>query len=108
MPTPPRWFVAKLKNINRNFDVWFDPNTKLWVIGERVRWSVHKASREGSSVYEMTRRPLPALRVSSLGSKVLDFVRRNDPRKYKNVQEMIDALDIDDKHGYRHPTKQTA
>lgn len=101
MRTPPAWFVKCLKGINPNFSVSWRENRGKWAIMEGVRTSVHVGNINGSPVYKISRRPEPALFVSSLGSKVLDYVQRNDPRKYKSLQEMIDALDIDGKHGHR-------
>lgn len=68
---------------------------------EAVRTSKHVGSLDGAPVFVMSRRPEPALLFRNLNYRTLEFVRRNDPRRYKNIQDMIDRLDLDDKHG-RH------
>lgn len=69
---------------------------------EAVRWSRQEAHLNGAAVYQLSRRPEPALYCGKLTHKVLEYVRRNDPRRYKSVQEMIEVLDLDDKHGHKH------
>lgn len=93
--TPPAWFVRKLREINRHFSVAWNPNRGKWMIQEGVRWTTYQNTRNGAPVYRMHRRPTPALYVAELGSHVLDIVRRNDPRRYRNIDDMIDVLGID-------------
>jgi hypothetical protein len=99
IPRAPSWFVRALRSINRHFGVRWSGLHKAWEITEDVPWSRYEADLKGAPVFAIRRRPQPALRFSHLGSGCLDIVRRNDPRRFKDVQAMIDGLNIDKVHG---------
>lgn len=102
-PTAPAWFVRKLKALSPHFDVKWDERRQKWAILEWVRWSTYVSDIDGAPVLRRHRRPMPALYVAGLGSRVIEWVRRNDPRRFRSMREMIDKLDIDDRHGYKRP-----
>lgn len=93
----PSWFVRALKALNPHFSVEWDSQHKLWAVKEAVRHSSLVASLEGAPVYRIGRRPETALRFADVGSRLLDYVRRNDPRRYRSVEQMIKKLRIDDR-----------
>lgn len=75
----------------------WDEKQNLWAVQESVRHSQLVTSIEGAPVYRMHRRPETALRFADVGSRLLDSVRRNDPRRYNSVQQMVKKLKIDDR-----------
>lgn len=95
MPIPPAWIVRKLKEINPRFGIAWDDTRKMWTITEEVRRVEQVAEVDGAPVFKMHRRAETALRFKGLGSKMLDYVRRNDPRKYRSVVQMVEKLGID-------------
>ncbi len=105
MPTAPSWFVRELKRLNPHFGVRFSEKHGSWEITESVRTSKQIASVEGAPVFLMHRRPETALRFKGLGERCLAYVRRNDPRRYNSVQQMVDKLGID--KGERPQIQQT-
>lgn len=105
MPTAPAWFVRELRRINPHFGVRFNIKKACWEITEAVRTAAQVASVGGAPVFRMDRRPETALRFKELGEKCLAYVRRNDPRRYSSVQQMVDKLGID--KGERPQIQQT-
>lgn len=92
----PPWFVKALKALNPHFSVEWDQRQRVWAIREAVRCSSLVAeTSEGAPVYRMHRRPETALRFAELGLRVLEYVRKNDPRRYRDVKQMVDKLGID-------------
>ena len=91
MPRPPSWFLSKLKAINPYFGVEWDDRKNIWAITEGVR----HVSVAGAGIFVMRRRNEPALRFKELGSRALEYVRRNNPRRFRSVQQMVDGLGID-------------
>jgi hypothetical protein len=100
----PAWFVRALKALNPHFSVEWDQTHKLWAVREAVRHSSLAAEVEGAPVYRIRRRPETALRFAELGSRLLDYVRRNDPRRYRSVEHMVKKLRIDDRVNPGLPT----
>jgi hypothetical protein len=92
----PSWFVKALKGLNPHFSVEWDRAREVWAVKEAVRHSSLVADVEGAPVYRIHRRPETALRFTTLGSRLLDFVRRNDPRRYSSVEQMVKKLRIDE------------
>jgi hypothetical protein len=97
-PRPPAWFVRKLRELNPHFIVRWDFSRGRWAIMEAVRDCRHVAYHKGAAVYRLHRRPEPSLFFQGLGSKVLEYVRKNDPRRFRSVQQMVDELKIDTPH----------
>jgi hypothetical protein len=95
MPTPPAWFVKSLRAINPHFGVRFCARRRTWEITEAVRTSKCVATLEGAPVFRIDRRPEGALRFKELGERCLAYVRRNDPRRYRSVEAMVESLGID-------------
>ena len=91
MPKPPPWFLRKLKAINPYFGVEWDGRKNTWAITEGVR----HVTVAGAGIFVMRRRHEPALRFKGLGSRVLEYVRRNNPRRFSSVKNMVDGLGID-------------
>lgn len=100
----PAWFAKALKAVNPHFSVEWDAAQGLWAIKESVRHSTLVTSVEGAPVYRIHRRPETALRFAGIGSKLLDYVRRNDPRRYRSVEQMVAKLRIDDRVNPGLPT----
>lgn len=100
----PSWFAKALKAVNAHFTVEWDAAQGLWAVKESVRHSTLAAVVEGAPVYRIRRRPETALRFAELGSKLLDYVRRNDPRRYRSVEQMVKQLRIDDRVNPGLPT----
>ncbi len=97
MRKAPSWFVKALKALNPHFTVAWDEAQGLWAVRESVRSSALISEIDGAPVYRIKRRPETALRFAGLGSRLLDHVRRNDPRRYSSVQQMVKKLRIDDR-----------
>lgn len=95
MPVPPRWFVKKLKELNRHFSVRWVESKRLWAINEGVRHSIYQGRHKGSAVYRIGRRPLLGIYVPELGSRVLHLIKSRDPRRYSTIEKMRVAMNID-------------
>lgn len=104
MRQPPAWFVRCLRSLNPHFSVEWDQTQGLWAVKEAVRHSSLVSSLGGAPVYRVRRRPETALRFAGLGSRLLDHVRRNDPRRYRSVEHMIKKLRIDERVNPGLPT----
>ena len=96
MRTAPSWFVRALRALNPHFSVKWDARGKVWMVQESVRHSTQVATLQGAPVFRIHRRPETALRFADLGSRLLDYVRRNDPRRYRSVEQMVNKLRIDE------------
>lgn len=104
----PSWFVRALKSLNPHFSVEWDQKHELWAVKEAVRHSTLVASIEGAPVFRIHRRPETALRFAALGSRLLDHIRKNDPRRYRDVAQMVKKLRIDDRVNPGLPTLRAA
>ncbi len=101
----PSWFVKALKALNPHFSVEWDDSQKLWSVKEAVRHSSLVAETpEGAAVYRIRRRPETALRFAGLGMRLLDHIRKNDPRRYRDVKQMVEKLRIDGRANPGIPT----
>lgn len=94
----PTWFVRALAALNPHFSVEWDQKHSLWAIKESVRHSsLVMSTPEGAPVFRMHRRPETALRFADLGSRLLQHIRKNDPRRYRDISQMVKQLRIDDR-----------
>lgn len=93
--TPPQWFSAKLKAIDRRLDVYWHAPIERWVIAERVPRVSFVGHREGMALYRFFHRPERVFLFDELGSGILDYLRRVDMKRFGSVSEMVEALDLD-------------
>lgn len=93
--TPPRWFTDKLKAVDRRLDVFWHDGLERWVITERVPRAVFVGARSDMALYHIRGRGDRVFIIEDLGSRILDFLRRNDMTRFGTVEEMVKALDLD-------------
>jgi hypothetical protein len=91
----PVWFTRKLRSINRHFVARWHDDKGLWSIDENVRWSTFSGFHDGAAVYRLRRRPARGIYVRELGHEALQLVRRQDPRRFKSMADVIKGLNID-------------
>lgn len=93
--TPPRWFEAKLRAINRKLRVRWEIYKNMWVIEESVPWAVDKGRFGAGRFYSGKRHWMRVVYAQDLGSRILDYVRRVDMRRFSSMERMIEELEID-------------
>ena len=96
--TPPMWFQARLKAIDRRLSVAWHDGMSRWVISERVPRVSFVGNFDGAALHAMRGRGERVLILDDLGTQVLDYLRRLDMTRYGSVAEMVKALDLDGAH----------
>lgn len=67
----------------------------MWRVEEAVPWAVHKGRYGPGRIYSGIRNQMRVIYVEELGSRVLDYVRRVDARRFSSMDQMIHELEID-------------
>jgi hypothetical protein len=93
--TPPQWFQRRLKAFDRRLDCRWSDAHGHWVIAERVPRVVFVGTAEGMTLHKMEPRYDRVFYVLELGTQIIDWLRRNDMKRFASVESMVQALEID-------------